>query len=281
MVIFVSLMKTVIYSDDRTKLNFREILNYSDLLKNIALRDVTIRYKQTWLGVLWALIRPCFNIVVFGAISMLITKSNNAAENFLNVGAGVIIWSLMTSCVTDSSNSLLANSNLLTKVYFPKLILPMSSVVVCLIDFAISFFIYLVVFIAIKGVPGPQIFLLPVFVLIAVVFCLGFGLMFSSLNVKYRDVNFALPFLIQLMYYVSPVFLSTAFYLDHLPPVLQKIFLINPLVFILDGFRYCLYGSWPHFDLINVAVSLAIVVLVIFSGLRYFLKFERTFADYI
>lgn len=281
MVIFVSLMKTIIYSDDRAKLNLREILSYSDLMKNIAQRDITIRYKQTWLGVLWALIRPCFNIVVFGAISMLITRNNNATESFLNVGAGVIIWTLMTSCITDSSNSLLANANLLTKVYFPKIVLPLSSVVVCLIDFAVSFGIYFVLFIIFKGVPGPQFFLLPVFILLAIALCLGVGLLFSALNVKFRDVNFALPFFIQLLYYVSPVFLSTAFYLEHLPSVFQKVFLLNPLVFILDGFRYCLYGQWLHFDPVYAIFSVVFTFILLFFGTHYFLKFEKTFADYI
>ena len=274
-------MKTVIYSDERSKLNLKEVFTYFDLLKNLAVRDVTIRYKQTWLGILWAVIRPCFNIVVFGAISMLITKNTDAAQNFLNVGGAMLIWTLMTSCISESSNSLLANVNLLTKVYFPKIILPLSSIMVCLIDFTISFTIYIIVFFAFNGLPGPQIFLIPFFVLLVIIFCLGIGLTFASLNVKYRDVNFALPFLIQFLFYASPVFLTTQFYLAHLPPVLQKVFVLNPVVFLLDGFRYCLFGNWVDFDIRYAAISVVFIFTLFFLGIRYFLKFEKSFADHI
>lgn len=274
-------MKTVILSDNKSELNFREIAAFSDLLKNLAFRDITIRYKQTWLGIIWAIVKPSFNIVVFGAISMLINKNTNAAESFLLVGSGVIIWNLMTTCISESSNSLLANSNLLTKVYFPKLILPIASIFVCLIDFAISFAIYLVLFIVFNGLPEPQFFLFPVFILFAVVFCFGIGLSFSAFNVKYRDVNFALPIILQFAYYLSPVFLTTQFYLDHLSSFWQKVFLLNPAVFILDGFRYCLYGSWATFDWRYAVISIIFILVTLFIGLRNFFKFEKSFADYI
>lgn len=274
-------MKTVITSGERSRLNFAEILAFSDLLKNLASRDITIRYKQTILGLMWALVRPCFNILVFGAISMLINRSGNVTDNFLKVGAGVIIWNLMISCITDASNSLVSNGNLLSKVYFPKIILPLSSTLVCLVDFAISFVIYLVVFFILIGFPGPQIFLIPVFIFMALVFCLGLGFIFSALNVKYRDVNFALPFFLQFAYYASPVFLTTAFYLDHLPVFFQKIFMLNPLVFILDGFRFCLYGTWEYFNVLYMTSSILLTIMLFWLGLRYFLKFEKSFADYI
>lgn len=274
-------MKTVILSGNRSRLNFHELVAFSDLLKNLAFRDITIRYKQTWLGIIWAIIKPCFNIVVFGAISMLINKNTNAAESFLLVGSGVILWNLMTTCISESSNSLLANSNLLTKVYFPKLILPLASVFVCLIDFAISFVIFIILFVIFRGLPGPEFFLFPVFVLLAIIFCFGIGLSFSALNVKYRDVNFALPILLQFAYYVSPVFLTTQFYLNHLPVFWQKVFLLNPVVFILDGFRYCLYGTWPVFNCNYAVISVVVIFAILFLGVRNFLKFEKSFADYI
>ncbi len=274
-------MKTVIYSNDKSKLNLKEVFSYFDLLKNLAFRDVTLRYKQTSLGILWAVIRPCFNITIFGALSLLITKSDNAVQSFLSVGGAMLMWTLITSCISDTSNSLLANVNLLTKVYFPKIILPLVSVTVALIDFAVAFIIYLIVFFIFNGFPGPQIFLIPVFLLAAIIFCLGIGLIFASLNVKYRDVNFALPYLIQFVFYVSPVFLTTQFYLSHLPLYLHKIFMINPVVFILDGFRYCLFGSWIDFDIRFAAISIVLIVVLFFVGLRYFLKFEKSFTDYI
>ncbi|MBK9283691.1 MAG: ABC transporter permease [Sphingobacteriaceae bacterium] len=274
-------MKTIIYSNEKIKLNLRQLFQYSDLMKNLAKRDVTIRYKQTWLGVLWALVRPLFNIAVFGVISILITKSTNPVDNFLYVGAGVIIWNFISSLIADCSNSLLANSNLITKVFFPKLILPLSSTIVCLIDFLIAFGFYLIAFILLKGFPGPQLFLFPLFIGLAAVLCYGAGLFFSAMNVRYRDVNFALPFLVQFLYYTSPVFLSSEFYLSHLPPVLKNIYLANPFVFIIDGFRYCLYGEWVNFSLLHAALSILFIFILLISGVRYFLKFEKTFADYI
>ena len=274
-------MKTIINSGDTSRFDLSELLRYSGLLRNLAYRDVAVRYKQTWMGMIWAIVKPFMNIAVFGAISLLINRSANPLDNFMQVGAGVIIWNLISSCISDSSGSMLANSNLLTKVYFPKVILPISSIVVCLIDFAIAFGIYFVFFLFIHGLPGWQIILLPFFVLLAVLFCLSLGLFFSALNVKYRDVNFALPFFLQLAFYISPVFLSTSFYLQKLPDFLQKIFLCNPAVLILDGFRYCLFGVWEVIDPIAMGISILVMVIMLFAGLRYFLKFERSFADYI
>ena len=274
-------MKTVILSNEKIRLNLGQLFQHSDLMRNLAKRDVTIRYKQTWLGVLWALIRPLFNIAVFGVISILITKSTDPVENFLYVGAGIIIWNFINSLIADCSNSLLANSNLITKVYFPKLILPLSSTIVCLIDFFIAFSFYMLAFVIIKGFPGVQFFLFPVFIALAAILCYGMGLFFSAMNVRYRDVNFALPFLVQLLYYTSPVFLSTSFYLQHLPGSLKNIFLANPFVFIIDGFRYCLYGEWQNFSPVHAMISVGMIFILLILGVRYFLRFEKSFADYI
>lgn len=274
-------MKTVIDNSRRSRLDLSEIKRYAGLMKNLARRDVTVRYKQTWMGMIWAMIRPIMNITIFGVLSMFINHSEDPASDFLKVGAGIVIWNLITSCISDSSGSLLANANLLTKVYFPKIILPVSSVFVCLVDFAIAFVIYLICFLFFHGLPGPQIFLLPVFVLLAVFFCLSIGFIFSSLNVKYRDVNFALPFILQFAFYLSPVFLSTQFYLDKLPVSLHKLFLLNPAVLILDGFRYCLFGTWEVFDPICSGISVLIMIVLFVFGIRYFQKFEKAFADFI
>lgn len=274
-------LKTIIDNSQRTRFDLAEIRRYTGLMKNLAMRDVTVRYKQTWMGMIWAMIRPIMNITIFGILSMFINHSEDPANDFLQVGAGIIIWNLITSCISDSSGSLLANANLLTKVYFPKIILPFSSVVVCLVDFAIAFLIYFICFLFFHGLPGPQIILLPVFILLAVFFCLSIGFIFSSLNVKYRDVNFALPFILQFAFYLSPVFLSTQFYLDKLPTFLHKIFLLNPAVFILDGFRYCLFGKWEVFDPLYAGISMVLMILMFVFGIRYFLKFEKAFADFI
>jgi lipopolysaccharide transport system permease protein len=233
------------------------------------------------IGIVWAVARPLINIVIFGFFSQFIEKTSDVPERFIAVSAGVIIWGLISTAISEVSNSLLSNSNILTKVYFPRLIIPLSSLMVCLIDFLISFVILLVCKIIISGFPGREFFLFPVFVLYALIFSFSIGLWFATLNVKYRDIKFILPFLIQIGFYICPVFLSTQFYLDHLPEVLKPLYLINPLVLIVDGFKFCFLGVPMQLPLVYSVTGIVLTLLLGFFSLRYFSKFERTFADFI
>lgn len=274
-------MKTIVDSQKANVLNLTEIFRFKDLLWNLAMRDVLVRYKQTIMGVLWAIVRPLVNIIIFGLLSQFIEHSTNVADKLVTVSAGVIIWGLISTSISDISNSILNNSNILTKVYFPKLIIPLSSLAVCLIDFAISFVILLIVKIAFVGMPSVAFFLFPLFVLYALVFSFSIGLFFATLNVKFRDIKFIIPFLLQVGFYVCPVFLSTQFYLDKLPEVLKPVFLSNPLVSIIDGFKYCLIGAEFLVPQVYFISGIVITLLLLFFSLRYFVKFEKTFADYI
>lgn len=275
-------MKTVIDSSRNGKIDRPEIIRFAGLFKYLSLRDVMVRYKQTWAGVLWAVIRPIVNIVIFGLLSVLISKPQNYEERFLTVSCGVILWQLISAGITEVSNSLVNNSNILTKVYFPKIILPASSILVSLIDFAISLVIFLIMFFVLKGVPEWKVFLFPVFILYAIVFCLAVGLFFATLNVKYRDIKFLLPFLLQVAFYASPVFLSTDYIMSfNAPIIIKKLYLLNPVVGIMDGFRFCFFGGNAIYDVPMFIGSIAFTLILLVFGVNYFLRFEKSFADFI
>ena len=275
-------MKTVVDSAKAGKLNWQEITRFAGLFRYLSLRDVLVRYKQTWAGFLWAVIRPLVQIVIFGFLSQFIERSNNYGDKFLFVASGVIIWQLISTAITDTSNSLINNANILTKVYFPKILLPASSLLVCLVDFVIALVIFLIMFFVLKGMPGYEIIFLPFVLIYAIVFCFAIGLFFATLNVKYRDIKFLLPFIMQIGFYVSPVFLSTEFFMKlHVPQFLKYLFLLNPLVGIIDGFRFCFFGGAAIYDLPLFLGSIGITTLLLIIGLRYFYRFEKSFADYI
>jgi lipopolysaccharide transport system permease protein len=275
-------MKTVITSSDKSILNFSELKRYTGLFKYLSLRDVSVRYKQTKIGFAWSIIRPLINIVIFGFLSILVDKSQSATEKFLMVSAGVIFWQLLSTAITEVSNSLTTNANILTKVYFPKLILPLSSLLVCLIDFLIAFIIYIVLFLIFKGLPAWQLVFLPFVICYGLVFCFGLGLLFATASVKFRDVKFILPFFLQILFYASPVFLTSEFILKlHIHEFVKVIYQLNPLVSILNAFKYCFYGNFDNFSLLYFSSSIGITVLVLFFSIKYFLNFEKSFADYI
>jgi lipopolysaccharide transport system permease protein len=275
-------MKTVITSSDRSFLNPGELKKYGGLFKYLSLRDVFVRYKQTWAGFGWSVIRPLINIAIFGTLSYLIDRSQDPADRFLMVSAGIIFWQLISTCVSEVSNSLSNNANILTKVYFPKIVLPLSSLLVCIIDFLIGFFIFIVLFIIFKGPPSWQIVFVPVVLFAGLLFCLGFGLLFATASVRYRDVKFILPFILQVLFYVSPVFLTTDLVMKQdIPEILKVIYQLNPLVFLLNAFKYCIYGSFDHFHMMYMLSSLGFILLLLFVSVKYFLNFEKSFADYI
>lgn len=252
------------------------------MFKYLSLRDVFVRYKQTWLGFGWSVIRPLINIVIFGGLSYLVDRSQNFKERFVMVSAGIVFWQLLSTTLNDVSNSLTSNANILTKVYFPKLILPLSNILVCVIDFLIAFALYLLVFFWFKGLPPWQIIFLPLVIFYGLVFCFSIGLIIATASVKYRDVKFILPFLIQILFYASPVFLSSTFVLGlNIPAWLKMLYQLNPLVFILNAFKYCFFGQFESFDPLYIGLSFVITLLVLFFAIRYFLNFEKSFADYI
>ncbi|MEE9355862.1 MAG: ABC transporter permease [Methylococcaceae bacterium] len=258
---------------------WKDLWHYRELFQVLAWRDVSVRYKQTVIGVAWAVIRPILTMIVFTIIFGRVAKlpSEGAAPYALMVFAGMLPWIFFSTALSDASNSLVNNANLISKVYFPRLIVPTATIVVAFVDFMISFSILILMMIWYQWLPGWQILLLPAFVLLAFLASLGPSLWITSLNVKYRDFRYIIPFIVQFGLYVSPVGFSSAV----IPEQYRFWYSLNPVVGIIDGFRWCILGGesaiyWPGFH-----ASLAITTFFLWFGIRQFRKMERSFADLI
>lgn len=255
---------------------WRDLWAYRELFAILAWRDVAIRYKQTVIGILWAVLRPFLTMVVFtvvfGQIADLPTEG--AAPYPVMVFAGMLPWYLFATILGDASNSLVGNTHLVGKVYFPRLIIPSSSAVVALVDFAVSLLVLAGIMIWFAFWPTPRILLLPVFVAIAVLASLGPAYLITALNVKYRDFRFIIPFILQFGLFLSPVGFSSSV----VPDQWRLLYSLNPMVGVIDGFRWCILGEsaiyWPGF-----ALSLLVLALLFWLGIRYFRRTERSFAD--
>lgn len=261
---------------------FRDLWHFRELFYILAWRDLAVRYKQTVIGIAWAVIRPVLMTVVFTFIFGKVAKlpSGNVPYPVL-VFIGMLPWQFFATALTESSNSLVANNNLISKVYFPRLIVPSSSVITCLVDFGITC-VLLAVLMAIYGVvPSWQVVMLPFFVLLAFFAAFGFGLWFAALNVEYRDFRYIVPFIVQFGIYVSPVGLASDVVIEKFPESLRWVYSLNPLVGVIDGFRWCLLGEAQPLDWNRVLISAGLILFVSWSGLRYFRKTERSFADVI
>lgn len=273
--------KIVIDSSLNSFFSFKEVGRYKTLLKNLARRDFLVRYKQAFAGIAWALLKPLFNILVFGYVASKINNVGSTIDNFVYVASAILLWQLFANVFTDVSNSMVNNANLFSKVYFPKIIIPISTLLVCLVDFLISLLILVVLFILGGKSIHWQIIMAPLFILLTVVNGFGIGLWFATLNVKYRDVKFIVPVLVQFGMYLTPVVLPTSFYLEHLPTWSHILYCLNPMVGAIDGFKYCLFGDVIIYNSVYFISSLVVSFLFLFIGIRYFYKFERSFVDFI
>ena len=273
--------KIIIDSNLSSFFSLKDVLKYKSLLNNLAKRDFLVRYKQAFAGILWALLKPLISILVFGYISSKINNTENTATNFVYVASAMLLWQLFSSVFNDVSNSIIGNSNLFSKVYFPKIIIPLSSILVCLVDFLISLIILIVLFIISGQSIHWQIILAPLFIILTLINGFGIGLYFATINVKYRDVKFIVPVILQFGMYVTPVIFSTKYYLDRLPEWLHWLFCLNPMVGAIDGFKYALFGGDSIYNIYYFSLSICVSFLFLFIGVKYFYKFERSFVDYI
>ena len=273
--------KIIIDSNLSSFFSLKDVLKYKGLLNNLAKRDFLIRYKQAFAGIMWALIKPLISILVFGYISSKISNTGSTAVNFVYVAAAMLLWQLFSNVFNDVSNSIIGNSNLFSKVYFPKIIIPLSTILVCLVDFFISMIILVVLFIVAGQTIHWHIVLAPLFILLTVLNGLGIGLYFATINVKFRDVKFIVPVIIQFGMYLTSVIFSTRYYLDRLPEWLHWLFCLNPMVGAIDGFKYALFGGEAIYNMNYFIVSICVSFLFLFIGTKYFYKFERSFVDYI
>jgi lipopolysaccharide transport system permease protein len=258
---------------------WRDLWAYRELFAILAWRDVAVRYKQTVIGVTWAVIRPFLTMVVFTVVFGRIANlpSEASAPYPLMVFAGLLPWFLFSTILSEASSSLLGNANLIGKVYFPRIIIPTSSAVVALVDFGINLAMLFVLMIWYGFAPSWHIVLLPCFVALAMLASLGPALLITALNVKYRDFRYIIPFIIQFGLYVSPVGFSSAV----VPAQWRFWYSLNPVVGVIDGFRWCLLGGESTLYARGFLLSLGVVAFFLWLGITYFRRTERSFADLI
>ncbi len=258
-------------------LNLRELWQFRELLFFLAWRDVKLRYKQTALGIAWAVIQPLFTMLVFSLFFGKLggMKSDKDLPYPLFVLTALLPWQLFSYALTQSSNSLVSEQRLISKVYFPRLLVPLSSVLAGLVDFVVTF-VLLLIMMACYGVwPGWAVVALPFFVLLALASALAVGLWLSALNVKYRDFRYTIPFLTQFWLFLTPIAYSSSI----VPEAWRPLYGVNPMAGVVDGFRWALLGGEPPG--LMLAVSTAAVTLMLIGGLFYFRRLERTFADVV
>ena len=256
-----------------------DLWRYRELFRVLAWRDLSVRYKQTVIGVLWALIRPFLTMlvftIIFGRIAGLPTDGN--APYALMVFAGILPWTFFSTGLSEASNSLINNTNLISKVYFPRLIVPIATIVVAFVDFLISFCILLILMGWYRFLPDWRILVLPIFALLAFITSVGPSLWITSLNVKYRDFRYIIPFIVQLGLYVSPVGFSS----NVVPEQWRLLYSLNPMVGVIDGFRWCILGGQSQLYLPGFAMSVGVTMLFLWLGIHQFRKLEKSFADLI
>lgn len=257
-------------------INFREIWNYRELLYFFIWREIKVRYKQTALGFGWAIIQPFFMMVVFTLFFGRLAKipSEGIPYPIFNYSA-LLPWTLFAAGVTRSSSSLVQDANLIRKVYFPRLVRPVSGVLAPLVDFAIAFTILIGMMIYYGYIPTANIIWLPTLIVLAVMTALGVGLWLSAINVQYRDVQYTVPFLVQIWLFASPVVYSSTL----LPEKYRILYGLNPMAGVIEGFRWALLGTNPPSSMILVSVCIVLITLV--SGAFYFRRIEKNFADVV
>lgn len=258
---------------------WRELLRYRELFLVLAWRDVAVRYKQTVIGLAWALIQPLLTMIVFTVVFGKFAKlpSEGPAPYALMVFAGLLPWQLFSTALTGAANSLISNANLVTKVYFPRLIVPGAAVVVAFVDFLISFVILAALMAWYHYVPSWQIVFLPLFVIMAFLASLGPGLWITALNVKYRDFRYIIPFIVQFGLYVSPVGFSSSV----VPEQWRLLYSLNPMVSVIEGFRWAILGDSSRLHLPGFVLGCGVIAFFLWLGIRQFRKMERNFADLV
>lgn len=260
-----------------TSIGLKEIWEYRELLYFLVWRDIKVRYKQTVLGAAWAIIQPLFMMLVF---SLFFGRLGNMPSDGIPypifVYCALLPWQLFAHALSESSNSLVANERLITKVYFPRLVVPIAAVLTGLVDFAIAFTILIGMMIYYGIKPGGAIVTLPMFLLLAIGTALGVGLWLSALNVQYRDVRHTLTFIAQFWLFATPVAYSSSI----IPETWRGVYGINPMVGVIEGFRWALLGKTAP-NIFLIGVSAVVVVAVLISGLFYFRRMENTFADVV
>jgi lipopolysaccharide transport system permease protein len=271
----------IIIEPGKTEKNYwKDIWRYRELFYILSWRDIKVRYKQATLGILWAIIRPVLTMVVFTFVfgRLAHMKVEGHAPYAIMVFSGLLPWQFFSNALSESSNSLVDNERLITKVYFPRLIIPASSVITSSIDFFISFIVLILLFVFYHYMPPVQILFMPLFWLLAFAASFGPGLYLTALNVKFRDFRYIIPFIVQFGLYISPVGFSSSM----VPDKWRWAYALNPMVGVIDCFRWCIVKDAPN-PLLHypVYISFGVIVFFIWLSIHQFRKMEKNFADHI
>jgi lipopolysaccharide transport system permease protein len=263
----------------RTEKNYwKDLWRYRELFYFLAWRDILVRYKQTAIGIAWALIRPLLTMIVFTVVFGKLAKlpSGNAPYPIF-VFAALLPWQFFANAFSESSNSLIGHANMISKIYFPRLVVPTSAVIVSFVDFLISGAILAALMLLYGFAPSVRILTLPLFILMAFGAAMGAGLWIAALNVKYRDFRYVVPFIVQFGLYISPVGFSSSI----VPEKWRVLYYLNPMAGVIDGFRWAILRDNAQVYWLGFIFSVAIVAVVLYTGIIYFRKTEKTFADII
>lgn len=262
---------------------WRDLWRYRELFYFLAWRDILVRYKQTVMGVAWAVVRPVLTMIILTVVFGRLAKLPSSGVPYpVLVFCGMLPWHFFAMAFAESSNSLVANANMISKVYFPRLVVPAGSVITSFVDFAISSLLLIVLMAYYRVAPSPAVIALPLFIVMAFGSAFGVGLWVSALMVRYRDFRFVVPFVVQFGLYLSPVGFTSAVAAPHvLPEAWRILYWLNPMAGVIDGFRWAILGGdnalyWP-----GLLLSCGVIGLLIFTGIRYFRRTEKTFADVI
>jgi len=272
--------QTLVIEAGRTELHYwRDIWRYRELFYFLAWRDILVRYKQTVIGIAWSVLRPLLTMIVFTIIFGKLAKfpSEGAAPYPILVFAAMLPWQFFANSISEASNSLIGNTNLISKVYFPRLIIPGSSIITSFVDFLVSGALLAGLMAWYRFVPSWRILTLPIFISIAFAASMGVGLWLTALNVRYRDFRYIVPFIVQFGLYLSPVGFSSTI----IPEKWRLLYSLNPMVGVIDGFRWAILGGESNIYLPGFLLSLLVVACLFFWGIWYFRTTEETFADVI
>jgi lipopolysaccharide transport system permease protein len=270
-------MKLVIEPGRAARNYWGDLWRYRELMVILAWRDLAVRYKQTAIGVAWALIRPGLTMLVFVVFRRLVGIEPGSVPEPILVLAAVLPWQFFSAALSESSGSLVGNANLISKIYFPRLLIPCAAVVTSMVDFLITLGMLALLMLWYGFLPGWQLLALPLFVLLTFGLSVGLGLFFAALNVEYRDFRYVVPFIVQFGLFISPIAFTTA----NVPERWRALYALNPMVGIIDGFRWSVLAGHAPLDLPSVAISCAVTVSVLLLGVWYFRRMERSFADVI
>jgi len=274
----------VFIESGRAERNYwKDLWRYRELFYILSWRDLKVRYKQTVIGVVWSVLRPLLTMLIFTFVFKNIAKFDapDGIQYAVLVFAGLLPWQFFAAGLSEASNSLIGNERLISKVYFPRMIIPAASVITSLVDFFISLVLMFGLMIWYGTVPSINLLFLPLFIILAFFASFGVGLWLTALNVKYRDFKHVVPFLVQIGLYLSPVGFTSEKVAEMIPQKLRVLYYINPMAGIIDGFRWCFFGNKTPIDWNGMLISFSVIIIFLLIGIRTFRKMEKSFADLI